>query len=146
MNSRLTFFLADDDDDDIALFCEALTEIDPSIICHTAENGSQAFKTLSELSINRPQVIFLDINMPILNGWECLKRIKQHPNLENIPVIMYSTSSSKKDLELASALGAICMMTKPDNFLQLKEILKTIIDNFDNLPQSLKRLSNVKAQ
>ncbi|WP_281233982.1 response regulator [Flavobacterium gelatinilyticum] len=133
--------LADDDMDDTEMFCEALAEIDENAICHCAENGSEALKILSSLDKN-PGVIFLDLNMPIMNGWDCLKRLKSDDRYKEIPVIMISTSSHKNDMETASKLGALCYFVKPNNFNDLKEILRTITSNLqngvNNLVQSLK--------
>ena len=90
MHKRI--LLADDDADDRALFCEAISEIDSSLLCHAVSNGDQALKWLAQ-ERNRPDVIFLDVNMPVVTGWECIHQIKQKTELRHIPVIMYSTTS-----------------------------------------------------
>ena len=104
-NKGLTFLLADDDSDDKTLFCEALSEIDPTIVCQTASDGSEALTILSQKRIKEPSIIFLDINMPVMDGWQCLRKLKEHPDHRNIPVIMYSTSSYQRDIELALENG-----------------------------------------
>lgn len=130
--------LADDDMDDTEMFCEALAEIDESIMCHCAENGSEAIKILDGLE-EAPGVIFLDLNMPVMNGWECLKQLKSDPRYKEIPVIMISTSSHKKDMDTASNLGAVCYFVKPNSFKDLKQVLKIITSN---LGGSLKNIIN----
>src|ERR1700755_3350869 len=87
------FLLADDDADDADLFCEALTNVKPPVVCTTVENGFKLFETLAKTGNDRPDVIFLDINMPIMDGWECLKRLNSDSHYKHIPAIMYSTSS-----------------------------------------------------
>ncbi|MEN2487133.1 response regulator [Flavobacterium sp. B11] len=122
--------LADDDQDDAEMFCEALADIDKSIICHCAENGSEALKLL-EKQEEIPGIVFLDLNMPIMNGWECLKRLKLNENYKGIPVVMISTSSHKNDLEAAANLGAVCYFVKPTDFKDLKKVLGSITSNLD---------------
>ncbi|MBF4493348.1 response regulator [Flavobacterium sp. JLP] len=135
--------LADDDMDDTDMFREALVDIDENIICHIADNGSEALKILNELD-EKPNLIFLDLNMPIMNGWDCLKLLKKDKIYQDIPVIMISTSSHKNDIETAASLGAICYFVKPNSYNNLKQILQSITANLgaglksaiDNLQKS----------
>lgn len=120
--------LADDDMDDTEMFCEALEEINKNIVCHCADNGSEALRILDELQ-EKPELIFLDLNMPVMNGWDCLKFLKKDKRYEDIPVIMISTSSHRKDMDIASDLGAVCYFVKPNNFNELKHVLHTITSN-----------------
>ena len=117
------WLLADDDSDDMEMFCELVEEIDPSITCYCASDGQEAIDKLTGGEFLGPDLIFLDINMPGMNGWECLALLKKNPLWENIPVIMYSTSSHRKEKQLASELGAIGFFTKPAGYTQLKNIL-----------------------
>jgi len=131
--------LADDDMDDTEMFCEALAEIDEDILCHCAENGSEALKILDSLDEN-PGVIFLDLNMPIMNGWECLKELKSNQRYKDIPVIMISTSSHKNDMENAASSGAVCYFIKPNNFKDLIQVLKIITSNLGNIKEAIAEL------
>lgn len=134
------FLLADDDLDDREIFCEALNEIDPAIICHEVDNGQDALDKLALLD-ELPQIIFLDINMHIMNGWQCLKRLKEDERYQHIPIIITSTSSHKQEMEAALSLGALCFFTKPSSYHELKEVLQTIIINLgSNLEHALKQL------
>jgi CheY-like chemotaxis protein len=139
------FLLVDDDADDASLFCEALTRIAPVIECHTVENGLKLFEWLSTLDADKPDIIFLDINMPLMNGWECLQKLKDTSNFKNIPTIMYSTSSAKKDVDKAYSLGAQLFVTKPDDFSELSKFLQVVAtSSADSLPSQLKGFNNVK--
>ena len=67
--------------------------------------------------------------MPIINGWDCLEKIKLDPFLLKIPVVMYSTSSYRGDADKAILMGAVCFFTKPPNYASLKKILSLILAN-----------------
>jgi CheY-like chemotaxis protein len=142
---KTKFLLADDDADDASMFCEALTAIAPVMECYTVENGRQVFEVLSKSQIGSPDVIFLDINMPIMNGWECLKKLKDSSTYRHIPAIMYSTSSAKNDIEKAYSLGASLFLTKPEDFRELRKILEIVATNpHDSLLNHLGGFDNVK--
>src|SRR5687768_9094139 len=100
----MTILNVDDDLEDIEIFCDAVREIDPSIICLVAKSAEEAMKILCS-DIELPQIIFLDINMPKIDGNACLRQIKQNRRLDKIPVIMYSTHSRKTDIETCKALN-----------------------------------------
>jgi CheY-like chemotaxis protein len=120
------FLIADDDPDDVDLFLEALSEIDTSIVCSSMKDGKELLDTLVHQQTESPDVIFLDINMPEMNGWECLQQLKHNHHATDIPVIMYSTSSAQKDVQKAIESGALAFYEKPSNFSQLKEFLDVI--------------------
>jgi CheY-like chemotaxis protein len=122
--------LVDDDLDDISFFQEALNEVDSLINFHSAKNGAQALEFLHNLQTKAPDLIFLDINMPEMNGWECLAELKSTPAWQQIPVIMYSTSAGKMDEQRSSRLGAIGIYQKPERFEKLKHLIEAVIGNF----------------
>src|SRR6188768_3557680 len=101
----MVILIVDDDPEDIQLFAEALLEIDESINCVEAYNGLEALKVLKRNSF-LPNYIFLDINMPLMNGRKCLEEIKSNPNYNHIPVIIYSTTTDVKQIEEFRKLGA----------------------------------------
>jgi len=90
------FLLVDDDKDDTVLFADALKDIDSSIKFNYAFNFSELIRGLLQNNFN-PQIIFLDINMPEMTGWQCLEILKKVEATKNIPVIMYSTSSARME-------------------------------------------------
>jgi CheY-like chemotaxis protein len=144
-SGEITFLLADDDADDKTLFCEALAEINPGIVCHTAADGKEALDILSEKQTRKPDIIFLDINMPIMDGWQCLGKLKQDNQHRNIPVIMYSTSSYQRDIDLALENGAFCFFTKPSDYRELRSILKLIATTpVGSLSDVMKEFKNLK--
>jgi CheY-like chemotaxis protein len=119
--------LVDDDSDDTELFNEAIGELDSSVLCHCASDGRQALERLSEKEIETPDLIFLDINMPEMSGWQFLERMKGNHRLKDIPVIIYTTSSTRSDLLHARTSGALCFVTKPANYGRLKKVLEIVI-------------------
>ncbi len=121
-----SILLVDDDNSDAELFEEALQEVDASVTFTYAVDGCHALEILEE-SPDVPDFIFLDINMPRMNGWECLGKLKGKAEYKDIPVIMYTTSSQQKEKDIATKLGAINFISKPSNFNELKAILKTVI-------------------
>src|SRR5205085_2134768 len=84
--------LIEDDDDDQMFFSEAVAEIDSSIKVTIFKDGINIIKSLSGL-ISKPDIIFLDINMPARSGFECLDDIRKHSEYHQVPVIMFSTSA-----------------------------------------------------
>jgi CheY-like chemotaxis protein len=141
----ITFLLADDDADDKSLFCEALAEINPRILCHTAADGKEALAILSETQARKPDIIFLDINMPIMDGWQCLGKLKEDTQHKDIPVIMYSTSSYQRDIDLALQNGAFCFFTKPSDYRELRSILRLIATHpVGSLSDVMKEFKNLK--
>ena len=120
---KTRFLVIDDDTDDRELFSEALASVDPVIVCDQATDGAEALKRLMGRELEEPDIIFLDINMPVMNGWQFLSRLKKDDIYKDIPVIVYTTSSNLKDKMIAEDLGALCFVTKPHAFGHLKSIL-----------------------
>jgi CheY-like chemotaxis protein len=94
----MKILLIDDDKDDQTLFCEAVKVISLHIQCEVAGNGEEGLTLLNNYQ-ELPGLIFLDINMPIMDGRETLNIIKASTRLQSLPVIMYSTSSSRDEIE-----------------------------------------------
>lgn len=115
----------DDDAEDKEFFVEALKEIDSSIFCNTASNGLEALDYLTQKQ-NLPSCIFLDINMPLMDGKTCLAEIKKETRLTNIPVVMYSTTSDTNQIRECYKLGAFDFLIKPNTLQKLSEDLTSI--------------------
>lgn len=132
LEKKIKLLLADDDADDRELFSEAISEIDPSIILTMVEDGEKLMKQLKDAQ-SIPDLIFLDLNMPRKNGKECLLEIQHYPHLQKIPIIIYSTSISDRDIHETWSKDVMGFMRKPDSYTKLKELVKKIINqDFDN--------------
>ncbi len=116
MNKIYKVLIVDDDEDDQDIFCEAVGEINKSITCIRAINGEDALYNLSLDNDSLPDLIFLDLNMPRLDGKQFLKEIKKLDNARHVPVIIYSTSNLKADKEETKQLGAADFLNKPTEF------------------------------
>lgn len=118
-----SIYLADDDADDRLLFEEALMEISKNFALTTANDGEQLMKILDDNIPPPPNLIFLDLNMPLKNGFECLDEIKKDKKLKNIPVVIFSTSCQKEAIDKVYNKGANYYICKPDNYQKLKKVL-----------------------
>lgn len=127
MNKKRTFFIVDDDSDDQELFIEAVSEVDKDIHCVSASDCEEALALLRDGKMDLPDMIFLDLNMPRLNGKQCLAELKKEIALRDIPVIIYSTSSEKRDMEETQRLGAAYFLTKPNKFEELCQALSYVV-------------------
>jgi CheY-like chemotaxis protein len=141
------FLLADDDPDDVDMFREALSKIDPSIIFYHSQDGMGVLDTLGDKNLKKPDIIFLDINMPVMNGWECLAKLKQSEAHREIPVVIYSTASHYREVEKAFDLGALCFFTKPTEFKRLILNLRTIADGLGkDMPSLIRHLDGIQCK
>jgi len=128
VQTELLCFLIDDDPDDQEIFCMALDELNPAIKRVMASNGEEGIKKLSLNPLVPPDYIFLDLNMPRMNGIECLKEIKKVKYLQKTKVIMYSTTDAHDVRELTRGLGADDFIVKPPSFLKLVEFLSDVLN------------------
>ena len=103
--------LVDDDEDDREFMLQVLGDTFPDIACTVAINGHDAFARLADY---RPDIIFLDLNMPLMDGRQFLRLIKQRADLAEIPVVILSTSSDRETIIETRSLGAEDFITKPD--------------------------------
>jgi CheY-like chemotaxis protein len=123
---RKKIMIIDDDSDDRFFFKEALGIMFSSVECIEAKGCMDAFELLN-LQEELPHFIFLDINMPRIDGHECLKQLKSHEKFKNIPVVVYSTHFSKKSENELINLGASSCLEKTMDLKTLpKQILKVI--------------------
>ncbi|WP_147677833.1 response regulator [Algibacter pacificus] len=122
----LNVFLADDDEDDRWLFEQALSQLKIKTSLALFKNGKEIMDYLKQVE-HIPHIIFLDLNMPIKNGMECLLELRKDPNLKKIPVAIYSTSSSEEDIENTFINGANIYINKPNSFAALKEVVDKVL-------------------
>ncbi|MDF2438638.1 MAG: response regulator receiver protein [Bacteroidota bacterium] len=118
--------LVDDDEDDQEIFLSAVNEVSENAECLPLSDATEALAKLSAKEIE-PDVIFLDLNMPVMNGQQFLVEIKKREELKKIPVIIFSTSSHLATIQLMKDLGAADFITKPDKYDELVKILSSRI-------------------
>lgn len=124
----MTILVVDDDPDDIEFFKEAITEINNQAKCISAINGIEALKLLDNGEAH-PHCIFLDLNMPKMDGKQCLQLLKSSPVYQHIPVIIYSTSRRKEDIDQVMQIGATAFVNKPTTFIQLKTEITNVLNS-----------------
>lgn len=128
MDSKaVEIILADDDDNDRLIFREALEELKMKTIVHTVNDGIELMDYLEQDNISLPHVLFLDLNMPLKDGLQCLKEIRSKEQWSEIIIAIYSTSSSEKDIQETFANGANVYIKKPSDFGELKQVLNKVI-------------------
>jgi len=128
-------FMADDDDDDRSFFQDALSESGYEHELRFAFDGNDLLEQLSVIKKSEygrlPDVIFLDLNMPVKDGRETLKILKNNPAFAMIPVFIYTTSNSDLDVNLCYSNGANLFITKPSDFDVIVQIIKSVCDLVD---------------
>lgn len=132
---RKNIILAEDDEDDQMFFRDALLEISSEIDLHINDNGEELMSALTKECSLIPDIIFLDLNMPIKDGFTCLQEIRVNDKFKNCPVIILTTSNNPEHIELAYQFGANLFVSKPNNFYDLKTTLNNIING--NLTNTL---------
>ncbi len=122
MNKQI--LLIDDDEDEQFIFQEALKEVSATAKCIGALTADDALKILQSLL---PDFIFLDINMPVINGFECLELIKNHTDFNSIPVVIYSTGVNDSVYNKALKKGAVACIKKQNSIQALANVLKIFL-------------------
>ena len=128
-HAPLNVLFADDDSDDRSFFEKALKEVAISTNLTTVNDGELLMKYLADNSEQLPNVLFLDLNMPRKNGFECLVEISDNEKLKDLSVVIFSTSYPQdKSYELGMIgnlfnLGAHVYIRKPTDLNQLKQLL-----------------------
>lgn len=124
MNMQTNVLLADDDTDDCRFFELALNELTLNTELTIVHNGEQLMSYLTDESNKIPDVLFLDLNMPRKNGFECLLEIKLNKKIGNIPIIVYSTSLEQERVNELRENGAQYFIRKPNEFADFKKIIQ----------------------
>lgn len=118
--------IIDDDEDDQEIFLAAVREVSATVDCVTFDSGMEALEQLRQQKIV-PEVIFLDLNMPVMSGQQVLVELKNDQRLQNIPVIIFSTSSRPSTIQEMKELGATEFITKPSGFSDLVDLLMPLL-------------------
>ena len=130
----MILLLIDDDDDDVLFFSDALREIYPAADLHRYARADKALEKINGKEMVQPDIIFIDINMPVINGWECLRQIRTIAGWQGIPSIIYS-SASPDHILIPADIGTVTYYQKSDSFdeltRQLKQVISSILPGID---------------
>lgn len=136
--------LVEDNEGDIVLTIDALSDGKIKNSVSVVRDGWQAMNFLEQKGqfekVGRPDLILLDINLPKLNGHEVLKRIKENPQIQHIPIIMLTTSSSEADILKSYQNYVNCFITKPVETGKFLEVIATIEDFWISIVQLPKNI------
>ena len=121
-NPSACVFIADDDEDDRYLLARAFAQHSPDCRLQFAHDGLALLDALGQTKAH-PSLILLDLNMPRLNGFEALKRLRNHPTYQATPIVILTTSEAEVDRQRATELGANDFITKPLNAVLLGQIV-----------------------
>lgn len=121
---KCSLFYVDDDNDDLLLFKSAAEAIGENVCVF--EFGQLMLHSLHNPPPN-PSVVFVDLNMPTMNGFEVIKQIKMSPDLCHLPIVAYSTSANPADINRCRMLGVSMFVTKPANFKGIQQVIKHVI-------------------
>lgn len=129
INENIKILLTDDDEDDREFFAEAVEDLDLNHPVEFCKNGIELLDRLGDTTLGIPDIIFLDLNMPILSGFETLQQIREDVRFKDVPVIaIYSTSATIDGINNTFGLGANAYIIKPIAFSDLKKLLKKVIE------------------
>jgi|HubBroStandDraft_6_1064221.scaffolds.fasta_scaffold1877912_1 CheY-like chemotaxis protein len=125
MNRLERILQVEDCPEDQMMTAEALSEVSPSIELRSVPNKDEAIAMLSDPEW-RPNVVLLDISLPGGSGFEVLQFIKAHPDLQSTPVIVFSSSKARQDIDKAYRLQANCYIAKPADFDGYLEVIASM--------------------
>lgn len=128
--SEVSIFYTDDDDDDLFIFNEAVECIsnlsEKTVNLHIHKNGENLLENIKK-NTSKNKVVFLDINMPKKNGFEFLEEIRNELEINQTPIIIFSTSDDVNNISISHDLGANFYAIKPSDFNDLKKIILIVI-------------------
>jgi CheY-like chemotaxis protein len=125
MHAPANILLADDDDDDRLLFKDVLKEYSKDSNVKFAHNGEHLMTLLRSEEL--PDVLFLDLNMPLKNGIECLEEIRSDEKLKDLPVVIFSTSAHPGTINQMYDIGAHLYVRKPNDFRTLRKAIQEVL-------------------
>jgi DNA-binding response OmpR family regulator len=121
----IKILIIDDDMEDTEMFTHAVAEVAPHVSCHAVNNPTRALSYLMENQI-QPEYIFLDANMFLIDGKECLQQLRKLHWLNNTRIIMYSGYISESQVAEFKQLGADEYLHKPHSYEQLRSSLHAL--------------------
>lgn len=123
----VNILLADDDADDRLFFGEALMETKIEHHLDTFENGVELMKFIQESP--KPGILFLDINMPLKSGLECLFEIRREHKIEGLEIVIFSTSGAEETVTKSYRFGASLYIQKPSDYKKLVKMIEFVVAN-----------------
>ena len=132
-----TVLLAEDDEDDVHLFKTVLAELNQDILVTVTTDGNLLMAFLNQAS-TLPEMIFLDLNMPYKNGFECLSEIRGNEKWNSIKIFVLSTSTRPQHIEDSYKGGADLYLAKPTSYTQFKNMIeKCLVNNWEGLKHTI---------
>jgi CheY-like chemotaxis protein len=124
----MKILMIDDDPDDLDVFSSFIETLDKGTNVESASDGHEAIEKL--LANDSPvDLILLDLNMPKYDGFYFLETLQKHKTISGIPIIIFTTSSSDTDIRRSKSLGASHFITKPVDYLTMKQVVIAILTN-----------------
>lgn len=143
---KISIVLADDDEDDRLLFQEAIRELPVAITLLIVDDGRKLMDELNKLTKELPDLLFMDLTMPIKDGFECMSEIRCKDSLRHLPVVILSTHSNQEIIEQLYKAGATYYIRKPADFSDLKRLIRQAIALVLKLPDDfVERENRVKS-
>lgn len=139
-----TILLIDDNSLEEILVASAIAEVSPHIQVRYVSGGSAGLEYLCNPSYSKPELVLVDINMPLMSGFEFLEHVNLVPELSAITFVMYSTSSSAADIEKARKSGASFYVVKPTEYDDLVSLFKELTNLMAIPPPAKFVLSNAR--
>ncbi|MBA4853848.1 response regulator [Emticicia sp. BO119] len=119
-------FYTDDDSDDKEIFKEIINELHPDFSIEFQSDGSELLDRLKEIDY-KPDIVFLDINMPFVDGFQVLSELRQSLANKDFPVVILSTSNDTDAIAKAKNAGATFYVCKPNSYTKFKDILAELL-------------------
>lgn len=139
----ITILYIDDDPDDLLIFCETINSLYPEVTILKAQSGEEGISILNRLGKEHkpyPCLIMLDMNMPKMNGKQTLEYIRSQQHWEDIPVVIFTTSSSASDIEFFKSYNTHCV-TKPMSYKYMNQTIQQLF-SYCNSPLDTQQADN----
>ncbi len=126
----INILVVEDDPGDVALIEESFASIGARVTLHVVSAGDEAMAFLRRQPPHagqpRPDMMMLDLNLPRMGGLEVLEEVRADPVLRSLPVLVFTSSASSRDISLSYFHGANCFITKPDDFARYRDVIGVI--------------------